>query len=264
MNNYWLAAPEMFLAGAICVVLLVDVYLPREQRQVTYLLAMLALVGASATSIFVNVSQPMVTFSGSFITDPAGGALKLLAYFVVALVFLYSRNFLEEQDLFKGEFFVLSLFGLLGIMVMISAHSMLTMYLGLELMSLSLYALVAFNRDSATAAESAMKYFVLGAIASGTLLYGISLLYGVTGTVQFSALAAAFSGTGVPGRAGVRGGGKAAWRESTTVPNPCRARGAMAPFPSALSALAQQPQLWDVTQASGFPGEAERPNLAGP
>ena len=195
MNNYWLAAPEMFLAGAICVVLLVDVYLPREQRQVTYLLAMLALVGASATSIFVNVSQPMVTFSGSFITDPAGGALKLLAYFVVALVFLYSRNFLEEQDLFKGEFFVLSLFGLLGIMVMISAHSMLTMYLGLELMSLSLYALVAFNRDSATAAESAMKYFVLGAIASGTLLYGISLLYGVTGTVQFSALAAAFSGT---------------------------------------------------------------------
>jgi NADH-quinone oxidoreductase subunit N len=194
MNTYWLAAPEIFLAGAICVVLLVDVFLKPEQRQLTYLLAMLALVGASAVSIYTAVTQPMVTFSGSFIADPGGGALKLMAYLVVALVFLYSRNYLEEHDLFKGEFFVLALFGLLGIMVMISAHSMLTMYLGLELLSLSLYALVAFNRDSATSAESAMKYFVLGAIASGTLLFGISLLYGVTGTVQFSALAAALSG----------------------------------------------------------------------
>jgi len=194
MNQYWLAAPEIFLAAAICVVLLVDVFLKQEQRQLTYLLAMLALVGASATSIFANVSQPMVTFSGSFVTDPAGGALKLIAYLLVALVFLYSRNYLEERDLFKGEFFILSLFGLLGIMVMISANSMLTMYLGLELLSLSLYALVAFDRDSPVAAESAMKYFVLGAIASGTLLFGISLLYGVTGTIEFSALALALSG----------------------------------------------------------------------
>jgi len=190
MNQYWLAAPEIFLAGAICAVLLVDVFLRPEQRQITYLLAMLALIGAALASIMAIVQQPVVTFSGSFVMDPAGGALKLIAYLLVALVFLYSRNYLEEHDLFKGEFFVLALFGLLGIMVMISAHSMLTMYLGLELLSLSLYALVAFNRDSALAAESAMKYFVLGAIASGTLLYGISLLYGVTGTIEFSALAA--------------------------------------------------------------------------
>jgi NADH-quinone oxidoreductase subunit N len=194
MNDYWFAAPEIFLATAICVVLLVDVFLPQKKRGVTYMLAMVALVGAALTSMMTGVVQPTVALSGSFITDPAAGSLKLVAYVVVALVFLYSRNYLEEHDLFKGEFFILALFGLLGIMVMISAASMLTMYLGLELLSLSLYALVAFNRDSATAAESAMKYFVLGAIASGTLLYGISLLYGVTGTLEFSALAAALAG----------------------------------------------------------------------
>jgi NADH-quinone oxidoreductase subunit N len=194
MNQYWLAAPEIFLATAICVVLLIDVFLRQEQRQVTYLLAMLTLVGVAIVSIASAVSSPSVTFSGSFINDPAGGALKLIAYVVVALVFLYSRNYLEEHNLFQGEFFVLALFGLLGIMVMISANSMLTMYLGLELLSLSLYALVAFNRDSSIAAESAMKYFVLGAIASGTLLYGISLLYGVTGTLEFSVLAETLAG----------------------------------------------------------------------
>jgi NADH-quinone oxidoreductase subunit N len=184
----------MFLAGAICVVLLVDIFLRPEQRQLTYVLAMVSLIGASLASIIATVQQPMVTFFGSFIIDPAGGALKLITYLVVALVFLYSRNYLEEHGLFKGEFFVLSLFGLLGTMVMISAESMLTMFLGLELLSLSLYALVAFNRDSAVSAESAMKYFVLGAIASGTLLYGISLLYGVTGTLEFTALATALGG----------------------------------------------------------------------
>jgi NADH-quinone oxidoreductase subunit N len=103
---------------------------------------------------------------------------------------LYSRDHLRNSGLFQGEFFVLALFGLLGVMIMISANNMLTMYLGLELLALSQYALVAFNRDSAIAAESAMKYFVLGAIASGTLLYGMSLLYGVTGTIEFGTLAA--------------------------------------------------------------------------
>ena len=188
MNPYWLAAPEIVLAAAICVVLIVDVFLRPGQRQLTYLLSMFALIAAAAASIFAAVQQPAVVFSGSFIADPAGGVLKLVTYFVVALVFLYSRNYLEEHDLFRGEFFILSLFGLLGIMVMISAGNMLTMYLGLELLSLALYALVAFNRDSAVSAESAMKYFVLGAIASGTLLYGISLLYGVTGTLEFQAI----------------------------------------------------------------------------
>jgi NADH-quinone oxidoreductase subunit N len=178
MPDFSLAAPEIFLAAAICAVLLVDVFLREEQRGVTYTLSMLTLVGTAALSAFFAVGESATTFSDSYVADPAGGALKMFAYLIVAVVFLYSRDYLKDTGLYKGEFFVLGLFGLLGIMVMISAHSLLTMYLGLELLSLSLYALVAFNRDSGVAAESAMKYFVLGAIASGMLLYGISLLYG--------------------------------------------------------------------------------------
>ncbi len=135
------------------------------------------------------VTSTVVTFSGSFVTDPASGVLKMFAYITVGVTFLYSREYLQNNGLLKGEFFVLGLFGLLGIMIMISAHSLLTLYLGLEVLALSQYTLVAFNRDSAASAEAAMKYFVLGAIASGVLLYGISLLYGITGTLQLDVLA---------------------------------------------------------------------------
>ncbi|HLF10482.1 MAG TPA: proton-conducting transporter membrane subunit, partial [Gammaproteobacteria bacterium] len=190
------AAPEIFLAIAICVVLLVDVFLRDDQRQVTYVLSMLALVGTAAFSAYFSVTEPVIAFSGSYVADPAGGVLKMFAYIVVGIVFLYSRDYLERSGLLKGEFFVLGLFGLLGIMIMISAHSLLTLYLGLEVLALSQYTLVAFNRDSAVSAESAMKYFVLGAIASGTLLYGISLLYGLTGTLELTALAERFAAPG--------------------------------------------------------------------
>lgn len=206
MTDFTIAAPEIFLALAICVVLLVDVFLRPEQRRFTYYLSVIALIGTAATSAYYSVDSELTTFYGAFVADPAGGVLKMTAYLVVFVVFLYSRDYLVESGLFKGEFFVLGLFGLLGIMVMISAQTLLTMYLGLELLSLSLYALVAFNRDSAVAAESAMKYFVLGAIASGTLLYGISLLYGVTGTVELATLAerlAAPGGVSIPALLGL-------------------------------------------------------------
>jgi NADH-quinone oxidoreductase subunit N len=183
------AAAEIFLAIAICIVLLADVYLRDDQRNVTYVLAMLALIGTASVSAYFGVADRVVAFSGSFVLDPAGTVLKMFAYIVVGIVFLYSRESLAANGLLKGEFFVLGLFGLLGIMVMISAQSLLTLYLGLEILALSQYTLVAFNRDSAVSAESAMKYFVLGAIASGTLLYGISLLYGLTGTLQLDVLA---------------------------------------------------------------------------
>jgi len=196
MIDYALAAPEIFLTAAICVVLIVDVFLRDDQRQVTYYLSMLALVGAAIMSAVYGVDSAATTFSGSYVADPAGNALKLFAYLVVALVFLYSRDFLEQNGLFKGEFFVLGLFGLLGLMIMISGNNLLVLYLGLELQALSLYALIAFNRDSARSAESAMKYFVLGSIASGMLLYGISLLYGITGTIELAPLAQAL---GEPG-----------------------------------------------------------------
>jgi NADH-quinone oxidoreductase subunit N len=142
------------------------------------------------------VDHEVIAFSGSFVTDPASTVLKLFAYIMVGVVFLYSRDYLDVNGLLKGEFFVLGLFGLLGIMIMISAHSLLTLYLGLEVLALSQYTLVAFNRDSAVSAESAMKYFVLGAIASGMLLYGISMLYGATGTIDLAELAQRLSAPG--------------------------------------------------------------------
>jgi len=179
--NYAAAAPEIFLGLAICVVLLVDVFLRDDQRATTYVLAMLALIGTAGVTGYFGVGEQIVTFNGSYVTDAASNVLKIFAYLALGVTFLYSREYLQNNGLFKGEFFVLGLFGLLGIMIMISAHSLLTLYLGLELLALSQYTLVAFNRDSAVSAEAAMKYFVLGAIASGTLLYGISLLYGVTG-----------------------------------------------------------------------------------
>ena len=194
MIDYAAVAAEIFLGVAICVVLLVDVFLRQEQRHITYILSFVAIAGTAATTAFCGADGTVITFSGSYIADSAGNTLKMMAYVIVALVFLYSRDYLINSRLFKGEFFILGLFGLLGIMVMISANSLLTMYLGLELLSLSLYALAAFNRDSAVAAEAAMKYFVLGAIASGTLLYGSSLLYGTTGTLEFQGLAQAAAG----------------------------------------------------------------------
>jgi NADH-quinone oxidoreductase subunit N len=193
MMDFMPAIAEIFLIIAICVVLLVDVFISDSQRRTTYRLAMLSLAGAAACSYYLGVETSTIAFSGSYVADPAGSVLKLFAYLVFGLVFLYSRDYLIRANLFKGEFFLLSLFSLLGIMVMISANSMLTLYLGLEILSLSLYALVAFDRESASAAEAAMKYFVLGAIASGTLLYGISILYGVSGTIQLDDLAAYFA-----------------------------------------------------------------------
>jgi len=196
MVDLQLAAAEVFMTAAICVVLIVDACLPDEKRILTFRLSMLTLVGAAICSAYYLPTQTLTAFSGSYVLDPASAILKIFAYLIVGLVFMYSRDYLIKAGLFKGEFFVLGLFGLLGIMVMLSAHSLLTMYLGLELLALSLYALVAFDRDSPSAAEAAMKYFVLGAIASGTLLYGISIIYGVTGTVDLGELSAHFARPG--------------------------------------------------------------------
>ena len=194
MGEWIRAVPEIFLVCAISVILVVDVFLPPAQRRATFYLTMLALLGTAACSLYYGAGERTTLLYDSFVSDPAGNALKLFAYAIVALVFLYSRDYLEREGLYKGEYFILGLFALLGIMVMISANSLLILYLGLELLSLALYALVAFDRESSIAAESAMKYFVLGAIASGTLLYGISVLYGITGTVDIGELGAYFSG----------------------------------------------------------------------
>jgi len=200
MTDLQLAAAEVFLTGAICAVLVVDACLSDARRGITFRLAMLALVGTAICAAYYTPATTVTAFSGSFVLDPASATIKVFTCLIVALVFIYSRDYLLRAGLFKGEFFILSLFGLLGIMVMLSAGSLLTLYLGLELLALSQYALVAFDRDSPVAAESAMKYFVLGAIASGTLLYGISIIYGVTGSVQFAEIGSYFA---QPGRVSV-------------------------------------------------------------
>jgi NADH-quinone oxidoreductase subunit N len=179
------AAPEMTLLGLICVVLLADLFVADEKRVITFWLTIVALFITGASLVLTAQETRTVLFDGSYVSDQLSHVLKLTAVGVVAIGFMYARDYLHQNKLFKGEYYVLGLFGLLGTMVMISANSLLTMYLGLETLSLSLYALVAFDRNSATAAESAMKFFVLGAIASGSLLYGISWIYGITGSLQF-------------------------------------------------------------------------------
>jgi len=189
------ALPEIYLAAAICVVLLVDVFAGKAAARITPTLTLITLgVGAALTLAYAQVSAPVELFSGMYIADPLGTLLKLLCFLFVAVALLYSRNYLEARELAKGEYYVLVLSAVLGIFVMISAGSLLTMYMGIELLALSLYALVATDRDSGVAAESAMKYFVLGAIASGCLLYGMSLVYGLSGTLLFSELAVSLQG----------------------------------------------------------------------
>jgi len=188
--NYISAAPEMTLLGLLCVVLVADLFVDDEHRSITFWLSIISL----AITLWVVLStaplERTVLFNGAYVSDPLSQAMKIAVVGFVAIAFLYARDYLRANDLHKGEYYILGMFGLLGMMIMISANSMLPMYLGLEMLALSQYALVAFDRKNANSSESAMKYFVLGAIASGSLLYGISWVYGVTGTLEFSSMAA--------------------------------------------------------------------------
>jgi NADH-quinone oxidoreductase subunit N len=188
-----LLLPEALLAAGICVVLVIDLFIRQQARDVTYLLTIVLLAGLAWIILGAGQGTPVLAFGGSFIADPLARVIKLFAVAVVATVFLYSRPYLRARGLHFGEYYVLGLFALLGIMVMASAFSLLVVYLGLELLSLSLYAMVAFDRDSPAASEAAMKYFVLGAIASGTLLYGMSMVYGVTGSLNIGDIHAALA-----------------------------------------------------------------------
>jgi NADH-quinone oxidoreductase subunit N len=178
------ALPEIFVLSMACVVLLVEAYKKTDDQVLTYLLTQATLLGAAILTVSLHTVEPETTFGGTYIKDTMGDVLKVFIYLVSGVVFLYSRQYLANRKLLRGEYFVLGLFAILGMMVMVSAHSLLLIYLGLEILSLSLYTLVALNRDSKIASEAAMKYFVLGALASGMLLYGMSLFYGVTGTLN--------------------------------------------------------------------------------
>jgi NADH-quinone oxidoreductase subunit N len=185
------AIAEIWLAAGACIILLIDVFVGARRHGLTATLTLLALaLGAALTVSYGQVAERTVLFDGLYIADELGTVLKLAGFLFVAVALLYSRSYLENRDILRGEYYVLALTALLGIFVLISANNLLTLYLGVELLALSVYALVAFDRDSGVSAESAMKYFVLGAIASGALLYGMSLIYGLTGTLELGAIAA--------------------------------------------------------------------------
>lgn len=194
------AIPEIFLGFAVCLVLLFDVFVGVKRPGMTSTLTLLMLVaGAALTVRYADVGRQEVLFSGMYVADPLAYVLKLAGFLFVAVALLYSRMYLENRDILRGEYYVLALTALLGIFVLVSANSLLTVYIGVELLALSLYAMVAFDRESGVAAESAMKYFVLGAIASGTLLYGMSIVYGLTGTLDLGVIATKLTTPASPG-----------------------------------------------------------------
>ena len=197
------ALPEIFLMVMACVVMIADLFVKSERRVATYLLAQLTLGGCAALTLMVLIGTQgalIYTFNGLFVADMMSHLLKLAAYIGTSAALVYSRQYMLDRGLLTGEFFTLLLFSLLGGMILMSANSFLTVYMGLELLSLCLYAMVALNRDSAASTEAAMKYFVLGALASGLLLYGMSMIYGATGTLTITDVAKAI-GSGVPDKA---------------------------------------------------------------
>ena len=191
MPDLYPAAPEIFLLLMSFLVLFVDLIFGATHRWLAALLTVVALLGCAAITLVTTDGQTTLTFSNMFVDDMLSDFLKLITYFAVIMMLIYGRQYLADRGLDKGEFYLLVLYATLGMMVMISAANLLTMYLGLELMSLSLYGLVAIDRDNPRCTEAAMKYFVLGALASGLLLYGMSMIYGATGSLELGGVAQA-------------------------------------------------------------------------
>ena len=184
------AAPEIFVAVMALAILLIDLLVKDSRRTAIFALTQLTLVGAAVIQFMTSTGEVSYTFSNMFVDDLMSDLLKLFLYMTVLVVMFYSRRYvLDREPMNKGEYYVLALFATLGMMVMISANSFVTIYVGLELLSLSLYAMVAMNRDSVVSTEAAMKYFVLGALASGLLLYGMSMIYGATGSLEITGIA---------------------------------------------------------------------------
>jgi len=195
-----LIAPELWILTMTCVILVVDLFIKEERRAIIHLLAIATLIFAAIITLRFDYSQDhtatALAFNDSFIRDQMGDILKLFSYLVLAVVFVYAKFFMREFRMFRSDFYTLSLEALLGIMLLISANNLVMIYLGLELLALSSYALVAYDRNSRRGSEAAMKYFVLGSVASGMLLYGMSMIYGATGSLDLATISAVVSGEG--------------------------------------------------------------------
>ena len=193
--------PELVLLGATCAILLIDLFIKPSQRDITHWLSIATL---ALTSYLVwrgapELSSGVTAFNGMFLHDGISVVLKQFILLTSALSLFYARNYMRERSLLVGELYLLVLFATLGMMLLVSAGSLITVYLGLELLALSSYALVAMNRDSASSAEAAIKYFVLGALASGLLLYGMSMIYGATGSLDLATITGKFGQVEHPG-----------------------------------------------------------------
>lgn len=191
-----LILPELFLLGMTCALLLLDLFIAPQRKPMVHFLAVAILLATAVLTVRDGgvALESVSLFGGLLLQDTVGEILKLAIYLVTAGVFIYARPYLQARGLLKSEFYVLCLFAVLGMAVMVSAGSLLTVYLGLELLALSSYGLVALHRDNVQASEAAMKYFVLGALASGMLLYGMSMIYGSTGSLDLAAIHAAAAG----------------------------------------------------------------------
>ncbi|MEI2417207.1 NADH-quinone oxidoreductase subunit NuoN [Orrella sp. JC864] len=193
--DFALATPEIVLLVAGLAILLIDAFSNDPARRLTHALSLAVLAVLTVISLVQwNAGVEGVTFHGLFVTDALAHLLKVTSYLAVAVTLIYGRHYAMARDMMRGgELYVLTLFALLGQMVMISAGNLVSVYLGLELMSLALYALIALRRENVVATEAAMKYFVLGALASGFLLYGMSMVYGATGHLDLTEIADAIA-----------------------------------------------------------------------
>ncbi|MFZ5485275.1 MAG: NADH-quinone oxidoreductase subunit NuoN [Pseudomonadota bacterium] len=187
VSDFIVALPEISLLIVASVVLLIEAY--SQSRMAAYLMTLVGLLITGALVVLTGPAEPMLAFNGLYLSDAMGLSLKLLTCFAAIMAVIYSRQYLADRGMLGGDYLSLLLFAVLGMLVMISAAHFLTLYLGLELLSLSLYAMVAMRRDDVRASEAAMKYFVLGALASGLLLYGMSLLYGLSGSLELGRVA---------------------------------------------------------------------------
>jgi NADH-quinone oxidoreductase subunit N len=199
--NVLAVLPETVLLAAGCAVLVADLFVSERRRNLSYSLSLTALAAAALGCWKLLDGQAVqYAFGGMFVSDPMAQVLKLFACLATGFALVYAQNYARSRAIWRGELFSLALFTLLGVMTMISANNLLLIYLGLELQSLSLYALVALQRDQPRSGEAAMKYFVLGALASGFLLYGMSMLYGATGTLDINEIAHRISASQVANR----------------------------------------------------------------
>ena len=190
-NSSWMTVyPEIVLLVMACVIALADLFVKSPKRTATYALTLLSLGGVAwLHAMYADAGQTLYGFGRLVVSDPMGHWLKCFATLAVMVTLVYARPYAADRDMLRGgEIFSLSMFALLGMSFMISGQNFIVIYLGLELLTLSSYALVALRRDHTQATEAAMKYFVLGAMASGFLLYGMSMMYGATGSLELSAV----------------------------------------------------------------------------